>query len=146
MPQFEKGPIQISPRQQQVPLTVPRRDPVKSSEKAPTMKALMALPESERTMRVRVPLMTKVAKVKFDPIFLNTVEFKPGVVYKLHPIVAAELLRAIDNYEQVPMRQMTGNVEENSMALADVLARQQFEAEEQAARLQEAIQDAHVNA
>ena len=142
MPQFEKGPIQVTPRTMQAPVLMPKREAVKSTDKSPTLKALMNCPESEKTMRVRVPLMTKVARVKFDPIWLNTVEFKPGQVYKLHPLVAEELLRAIDNFEQVPARQLTGNVEETALALQDVLERQRFEKEEQEARLKDALVDA----
>lgn len=146
MPEFPRGPVQVSPRQAQVPLSVPRREAPKSTDRSPTLNSLMNLPEAERTMRVRVPWMTKVARVKFDSIWLNTWEFKPGTVHKLHPIVAKELLRAIDNFEQVPMRQMTGNVEENTLALKDVQERERFEKEEQALRLADALEEARVGA
>lgn len=142
MPQFEKGPIQVSPRPG-MPLNLPKRAAnTTATDKAPTLKALMACPDSEKTKRVRVPLVTKVARVKFDPIWLNTVKFEPGQVYNLHPLVAGELLRAIDNFEQVPARQLTGNVDENLLAMKDVLERQKFEEEEQKLRVADALAEA----
>ena len=145
MPQFEKGTIAVTPRPG-MRLNLPKREAPPTTDKSPTLKALMALPESQKTKAVYVPLVTRVGSVKFDPIWLNTVKFEPGQTYRLHPMVAAELLRAIDNYEQVPIKQMTGNIEENALRLEDVMRRKHFEEEEQKARLADALEEASVKA
>ena len=82
---------------------------VVSGGDSPTLDELLAMPPDATFQKVRVPLVTRAARVAYEKwIKLNNRKFLPGKTYLLHPRVAAELRAAIDRYEQVPVDQMTG--------------------------------------
>ena len=76
---------------------------------SPTLDELLAMPDDGTFEKVRVPLVTKAARLQYPKfIKFNSRKFLPGKTYNLHPIVAKELRDAIERFENIPTEQMTG--------------------------------------
>lgn len=114
----------------------PRPRP-KGNAQNPTIRSLMATPVKDRKgwRDVRVPRLTKVAHVRFDPIWLGSFKCEPGEIYNLPPELADELEAAINRFEQVPMQQMTGKSEVQRGVLEELAAQDDFARKQRVASL-----------
>lgn len=105
----------------------PPRPRLRGTDRNPTVGSLMAREDRSDWVAVRVPMFTKVAHVRYDPIWVGTLKHDPGVEYMRPPEIAAEVERAIANFEQVPMQQMTGKSEVQKGVIEELAAQADFE-------------------
>ena len=90
----------------------------------PTLSALLALKEGPK-VEVRVPRTTPDG-IAYEAIEFNRgVKFMPGQTYKIHPIVAKELLTAINGFRNSILRQKTGRTIESPYLVAEVRAQEE---------------------
>ena len=83
-----------------------KRERKPSTDRSPTMGSLLG--SKEKKVKVTIPKLTRAFDIAYEPIQLNAhSKYEPGKSYMVHPIIAEELNRAIENFEQSIILQMT---------------------------------------
>lgn len=117
-----RGPVR------QVPATFQFKkiDAVGGSQNATTAE-LMGAKDHSKWRKIRVPKVTMVAGVRFEPIHLNKLKFVPGEVYSLPPEIAEDLETSIRDFENGPIVQQTDNSKLANAIAKERAERQAFE-------------------
>ena len=84
------------------------RPPKPHTKTSPTLMGLLNDRDPKiKKIKVTVPVTTRAYNIAHEPIYLNQRKFEPGKSYTLHPIIAKELQKSIENFEEKIVLQVT---------------------------------------
>ena len=81
--------------------------PKPATPRSPTMASLLNDPDRRGWVSITVPTVTRAYNINHQPICLNKRTFMPGQTYSLPPLIAAELRKSIENFEEKIVLQVT---------------------------------------
>jgi hypothetical protein len=83
------------------------RPPKPSTKRSPTATYLLNNTPDKDKVSVTVPTVTRAYNIAHEAIHINKRKYEPGKTYRLHPDLATELKKSIENFEEKIVLQVT---------------------------------------